>query len=173
MKLFKKTLKVNSKGEKPTYINITGEVKDAIKESEINEGILHVISPHTTCAVFFEEFVHDIDDRGDEYLQLDLNDVLERIIPKNTRIGQYNYPGEKHYEAVESWPNASSYLPNGDRSALLNCDAHLKASLLGSSETFEITKNTLGVGSTGYVYFVDFDTTRKRERNVKLVLIGE
>ena len=69
-------------------------------------------------------------------MQLDLNDVLKKLIPDELKEGQYRYPGEKHYQAVASWPDAEAYLPNGDRTALLNGDAHLKATLIGSSEPF-------------------------------------
>lgn len=62
---------------------------------------------------------------------------------------------------------------NGDRTALLNCEAHLKATLIGSSETFEVDNGALGVGTTGYVYFVDFDRTRSRTRKCKIIIMGE
>ncbi len=173
MAVFKRTIQVTSHGKTPTFFDVTPQVKQAIADSKIKNGICTVISPHTTCAVFFEEFVHDYTQDGDEFLQADLNDVLKKIIPDNIAEGQYRYPGEKHYATVASWKDAESYLPNGDRTALLNCDAHLKATLLGSSETFEVDDGKLGVGTTGYVYFVDFDRTRSRTRKCKIIVIGE
>ena len=56
--------------------------------------------------LYFEEFVHDYTENIDEFLQADLNNILQKLIPDNIAEGQYNYPGEKHYEAVASWPNA-------------------------------------------------------------------
>ncbi|MBU3179798.1 YjbQ family protein [Clostridium psychrophilum] len=173
MSIYKEQIILTSKGGTPSFFDITPSVKEAIKKSKIQNGICTVISPHTTCSVFFEEFVHDYTENGDEFLQVDLNNILKKIIPDNTAEGQYNYPGKKHYEDVESWPDAEAYLPNGDRSALLNCDAHLKATLLGSSETLEVDNGKLGVGPTGYVYFVDFDRTRSRTRKCKIIIIGE
>lgn len=173
MSVYKEQIKLASDEGKPTFFDITSSVKEAIKKSKIKDGICTVISPHTTCSVFFEEFVHDYNEHGNEFLQVDLNNVLKKIIPDHTSEEQYNYPGEKHYEAVKSWPNAESYLPNGDRSALFNCDAHLKSTLLGSSETLEVDGGKLGVGKTGYVYFVDFDRTRARTRKCKIIVMGE
>ena len=173
MNIYKEQINLTSHGKTPSYFNITPSVKEIIKKSKIQNGICAVISPHTTCSVFFEEFVHDYTEDGDEFLQADLNNVLQKIIPDNVAEGQYNYPGEKHYEAVASWPNAESYLPNGDRTSLLNCDAHLKATLLGSSDIFEVDNGNLGVGRTGYIYFVDFDRTRSRERKCKVIVLGE
>lgn len=173
MTVYKETIQLQSHGTTPTFLNITEEVKQAIQKSGIKEGLCTVISPHTTCAVFFEEFVHDFDENGNEFLQEDLNDVLTSIIPDQDKEGIYHYPGEKHYQAVESWPNAADYLPNGDRKALWNGDAHLKATIIGSSESFEVADGKLAVGTTGYVYFVDFDRTRPRPRKCKIVIIGD
>ena len=171
MTVFKKKLTLESHGKTPTFINITEELRAAIAESGIREGIATVISPHTTCAVFFEEFVHDVDETGTEFLQNDLNAVLEKIIPDQTDWNQYQYPGEEHYRAVERWPDAEAYLPGGDRTALWNCDAHLKATLIGSSETFDVTDGKLGVGTTGYCYFVDFVRTLARTRRCIIVVM--
>lgn len=148
MKVYKETIKLQSKGGNPTFLNITPEVRAAIAASGVQNGICTVISPHTTCAVFFEEFAHDIDEAtGMESLQVDLNNALKKIIPDHLKKEQFVYPGEEHYKAVESWPDAEAYLPGGDRTALFNGDAHLKASILGSSETFEVDNGKLGVGT--------------------------
>lgn len=173
MAVYRETVEVQSHGTTPTYVNITPAVRAAIEKSGIKEGICTVISPHTTCAVFFEEFVHDFTPEGEEFLQVDLNRVLSSLIPDQTREGIYLYPGEEHYRAVASWPNAEEYLPGGDRTALWNGDAHLKATLLGSSQTFSVEGGKLGVGTTGYIYFADFDRTRERTRKCKIVIIGE
>lgn len=173
MIIYKEQINLTSHGRTPSFFNITSSVKKIIEKSKIHNGICVVISPHTTCSVFFEEFVHDFTEDGDEFLQVDLNNVLKKIIPDHTEAGQYNYPGEEHYKAVESWPDAKEYLPNGDRTALFNGDAHLKATLLGSSEVFEVDNGKLGVGVTGYIYFVDFDRTRSRNRKCKIIIMGE
>lgn len=176
MAVYKETIGIKAHGQTPTFVDVTPQVKEAIANSGIKEGVVHVISPHTTCSVFFEEYVHDTIEDGTEFLQLDLDHCLQKIIPNQKEMppeGEYMYPGEAHFLDVESWPNASDYLPGGDRRSLLNCDAHLKATMIGSSATLEVTEGKLGVGSTGYVYFVDFDRTRGRERKCKVVVMGE
>lgn len=173
MAVYKETIMLHSHGDTPSFFNITDEVKEAIAKSGIQNGICAVITPHTTCAVYFQEFVHDYTEDGDEYLQEDLNEALKRIVPDETRFGQYNYPGEKHFEAVESWPDAEKWLPGGDRTLLFNGDAHLKATIIGSSEVFDVTDGKLNVGVTGYVYYVDFDRTRERDRKCNITIIGD
>ena len=81
MKIYKEQIDLRSHGTTPTFINITPQVKDAIAKSGIQSGIVTIISPHTTCSVFFEEFVHDTTEDGTEFLQVDLNDALKKIIP--------------------------------------------------------------------------------------------
>ena len=173
MAVYKETIAVESHGTTPTYVNITPQVRAAIQNSGIQNGTCTVISPHTTCSVFFEEFVHDFTEDGEEFLQVDLNRVLSSIIPDQTREGIFLYPGEEHYKAVASWPDAEAYLPGGDRTALWNGDAHLKATLLGSSQVFDVDNGNLGVGTTGYIYVADFDRTRPRTRKCKIIVMGE
>ena len=108
MSVYKEHLKLQSHGGTPSYINVTQQVRAAIENSGIKEGICVVISPHTTCGVFFEEFVHDVTPEGDEFLQADLNDALGKIIPDHTDAGQFRYPGPEHFAAVRSWPNAAA-----------------------------------------------------------------
>lgn len=174
MSVYKETIEdIESRGNSPTYNNITQPVKEIVKRSGIKEGICCVITAHTTCSVFYEEYVHDTLPNGKEYLQQDLDNVLEKVIPNQTAWGQYYYPGTKHFEEVESWPDYLSYLPSGTREELFNADAHLKATLLGNSSTFVVSDGKLDLSKTGYIYFVDFDRTHPRKRKCKVVVIGE
>ena len=66
-----KELCLQTKGKKITFFRITDEVKRFIEETQIINGIITVQTEHTTCAVFFEEMVHDFDIKGDEFLQVD------------------------------------------------------------------------------------------------------
>ena len=53
MAVYKETILLKSHGKTPTYVNITPQVREAIEKSGIQNGICTVISPHTTCSVFF------------------------------------------------------------------------------------------------------------------------
>lgn len=176
MTVFHKTLALTSHGGTPSFIDVTQLVREAVTESGIANGIVAVMSPHTTCSVYYDEWVHDLLPDGTDFLQNDLNMVLERIIPTQTDFPPaqgYSYPGIKHFEEVETWPSAAEYLPGGDRRNLLNVDAHLKASVIGSSSTFPIIDGALGFGVTGYIFFVDWDRARERQRKCQLTVIGE
>jgi len=50
-----------------------------------------------------------------------------------------------------------------------NCDAHLKASLIGCSKVLMIENGRLVLGRWQGVYFCEFDGPRRRELRVKIV----
>ena len=170
MKIVSKELVLRSNGRRVTYHNITDQVKSFLTEQGVSEGICTVPSPQTTCAVFFEEFVHDLDYNGDEFLQVDLNRVLERIVPREVTEGtDYRYPGAKHLDFLLSLNHKDH---PSDPAVLLNGDAHIRASLLGASEIFVVKEGQLMTGVVGSIYFVDFDQNRVRDRICHLNFIG-
>ncbi len=174
MKVYREEIKgLTSVGGRATYFNVTEQVKAIVEKSGITSGIVTVSSPHTTCSVFFEEYDHDVMPNGLTFLQQDLEKSLEKMIPYQDHWGQYFYPGTVHFETVEAWPDIKSFLPSGTREELYNCDAHLKSTILGASQTFEVDNGKLVIGVTGYIYFVDFDRTHSRNRRCRVAVIGE
>ena len=98
MAVYKKKIELQTLAGKPTYVDITEGVREAVEESGVKEGIAVVISCHTTCAVFSEEYDHDHTPAGDTFLQADLSDGLERIFPEQHDWSTYRYPGIQHFE---------------------------------------------------------------------------
>lgn len=171
MKTYKETLILRSNGNRPTYHNVTSQVKEIVEKSGIKNGICVVQSQHTTCSVFFEEYVHDTDFNGDEYLQVDLNRILDRIVPREMTDGmEYRYPGPKHLDFLMSLDDPQ--YPK-DPGTILNGDAHIRGSLFGASETFILDQGKLLTGSVGYIYFVDWDQNRVRDRKCHVMVMGE
>lgn len=165
-----KILTFETSDRKVDFRNIREEVFAFVEESGVKNGIVNIQTPHTTCSVFFEEMVHDFDIKGDEFLQVDLNHGLTKLFPKQeSEDHYYRYPGPEHRKfGVENDPDVAK-----DTSLLLNGDAHLKASLLGASETFAVIDGVVQTGQWGYIYFVDWDSCRPRTRKCILTLIGE
>lgn len=173
MAVYKGVVQAKTSEGKPTYVDVTDEVARIVRESAISEGIVTVISCHTTCAVFSEEYDHDKTPAGDTFLQADLSDGLSRIFPEQHDWSTYRYPGLDHFKEVESWPDPESWLPNLDRRMLWNGDAHLRSTLIGGSQTFEVANGVLEMNGLSSIYFVDFDRTRERTRQLKVVVMGE
>lgn len=166
-----KTLDIHTCTGRPSYHNITEDVRAFITESGIQNGICVVQTPHTTCSVFFEEFVHDLDYNGDEFLQVDLNRILDKIVPRElSENTNYRYPGQKHLDFLMGLddPNYPT-----DPGTILNGDAHIRGSLLGASETFIVKDGVPQIGTVGYIYFADWDQNRERDRKCHLLTMGE
>lgn len=164
-------LTLHSNGRRVTYHNITKDVKKLLEESGIQQGYCVVQSPHTTCSVIFEEFVHDRDYNGDEFLQVDLNRILDRIIPRElSENTDYRYPGPEHVDFLMNM-NDPNY--PADPGTILNGDAHIRASFFGASESFIIKEGKLQIGTVGSIYFIDFDQNRERDRTCHIMIMGE
>lgn len=171
MATYTETITLESFGGRVSYIEITEKVKEVVKNSNIKNGICLVQSPHTTCSVIFEEFVHDTDFNGDEYLHVDMNRILDRIIPRElSENTNYRYPGPKHVDFLMEL-NDPNY-PT-DPATILNGDAHIRASFFGASESFVLSESELQIGSVGYIYFIDFDQNRVRNRKCHIMIVGE
>ena len=81
-----------------SYHDISDEIRENIKKSELKNGCVVISSAHTTCSLYFDECMHDTNYWGDEYLQADINDVMEKIAPSMKMENQYHSPGPKHIE---------------------------------------------------------------------------
>lgn len=112
-----------------SYHDISDEIRENIKKSELKNGCVVISSAHTTCSLYFDECMHDTNYWGDEYLQADINDVMEKIAPSMKTENQYHSPGPKHIEFGLSL--GSKDYP-AEKWTMLNTDAHLKSSILAA-----------------------------------------
>ena len=164
-------IKIQTVANRPSYHDLRDALNIILKESKILNGTLVVTTPHTTCSFFYEETMHDTNYYDDDYLHVDINNVMEKIVPKMTSEHQYNSPGPKHIEFGLSLSD-SDYPPA--KWVMLNTDAHLRASIYGTnSQTFIIRDGELLSGSLGRLYFVDWDQLRERNRVVNTLIMGE
>jgi len=115
-------------------IDITGQVREAIKASKVMNGICHVFIPHTTAAV-------TINENADPDVVRDFLMEINKVIPFDD--------GYHHMEG--------------------NSAAHIKASLMGFSETIIIEDGRLLLGTWQGIYFTEFDGPRQRRVHVKII----
>ena len=91
MKFLTEYLWFNTK-TKRAYINITGQIEDLIKKSQVNEGLCSVNAMHITASVF-------INDDEDGLLN-DLDKWLEKLAPHEpTSAYNHNLTGEDNADA--------------------------------------------------------------------------
>ena len=166
MKVIRNKFEVKSDGLHPTFHDVTNQVKEIMASSNVKEGICTVYSHHTTCSVMIQECSHDRTFFNLEYLQQDLCNIMEKLVPTCRVENQYMHPGPKHIDFAMSVNEPGPWTS-------LNTDAHLRSVFFGRSETIAIEEGKLDLGEFGYVYFVDWDQIRDRKRVVQVVIIGE
>jgi len=159
-------IKLQSRDHMPYFHDITTEVKNIVADSGINNGLVTVYSHHTTCSVILQECSHDLNFFGRENLQVDLIEIMEKLIPTCRTQGQYHHPGPKHIEFALGNPGEV------ERDSL-NTDAHLRSSFFGRSENIILEDGKISLGSFGFIYFIDWDQVRERERVAEVLVMGE
>lgn len=163
--VYREAFKFQSNDKMPTFHNVTERANEAIVRSGIKNGIVVVYSHHTTCCVITQEAAFDMSMTGLETLQQDFVEMFEGFIPVCRKEGMYLHPGPKALAFAQEHGE--------DARGCNNTDAHLRSALVGRSETIVLIDGKLDLGDYGYVYFVDFDQTRARERTVQVQIIGE
>lgn len=166
MSVYHGEIEINGDLLRPTYEDISDRVREHLALSKIRDGICVVYSHHTTCSVITQEASHDTNLWGTEYLQQDLFDIMERLVPTCRTEGQYMHPGPKHIDFAET-------VVKEDGKFSLNTDAHLRSVFFGRSETVTVNKGELSLGEFGYIYFIDWDQLRARKRVCEVQIIGE
>ena len=163
--VYAKKIRVMSNNGVPTFHNVTEQARQALKESGVRTGTVTVYSHHTTCCVITQEAAFDMSMTGLETLQQDFVELLEQILPTQRREGMYLHPGPKALDfAAEHGEDARG---------CHNTDAHLRSALVGRSEVIAVYDGEMDLGEFGYIYFIDFDQTRARERTVDIIVMGE
>jgi secondary thiamine-phosphate synthase enzyme len=166
MKIYRESIDLQSEMLSPTFHDISEKVEEIVNKSGIKNGICVVYSHHTTCSVMTQECSHDKNLWGKEYLQQDLCNIMEEIVPTCRTEDQYLHPGPKHLEFAEN-------VAKEDGKFSLNTDAHLRSIFFGRSETIVIIDGELDLGEFGYIYFIDWDQLRARKRVCQVQIIGE
>lgn len=129
-----KTLSVHTNAHS-AMMNITRDVKDAVKELGMTDGTVTVFTPHTTCGL-------TINENADPDVVHDFLKQLEVMVP-------WCQPFYKHMEG--------------------NSAAHVKASMMGFSQTIIVEDGALQLGTWQGIYLCEFDGPRTRSVFVQTI----
>ena len=151
---------------RPTFDDVTVEVREIVTRSGVFNGCVLVYTPHTTCSVQIQEYSDGQTYWGTEFIMQDLANILAKIVPTCTAEGQYMHPCQKH---VDDAARLREELPSWS----LNTDAHLRSVIMGRSVTIPILDREMQLGEFGRIFFGDWDQTRARERTVIVQVQGE
>ncbi len=144
--MFTKTLFLETK-KQFELVDLTTHIKTAVLEAKIKNGIVSVFCPHTTASIRLNH--------NEPLLIQDIFKTLYRLVPIDA-----NYSHDLFEVRQSVAPNERS-----------NGHAHVKAFLMGSSETLPVKSGELALGAKQSVFFVDFDGGRTRQ--VHLAILGE
>ncbi|MGN8818618.1 secondary thiamine-phosphate synthase enzyme YjbQ [Oribacterium sp. HCP28S3_H8] len=135
MKFELKEISIRAKQEFE-MINITEQVKDTVRECGISNGIVYVITEHTTTGIAVNEALPCV--------EKDIMQTLDRLIPEN-----YPY-------------NHNHYLPSYGTIGG-NTPGHLKSLLTGNHCVFPIVEGKVKLGSAADIYFCEYDGIKNRK----------
>ncbi len=125
-------------------IRITDEVEEALRGSGIKDGLVAVITQHTTTGIAVNESL--------ECLESDLEAFLERLVPEDLPYS--------HARILPSYGSTAG-----------NPTGHLKSHLTGYSALFPLVGGRMLRGSAQDIYFCEFDGPALRTINV--VITGD
>src|SRR5690348_13527479 len=119
------------------FVDITDEVAETVRASGVRDGIVTVVSRHTTAAVRIQE--------AEPLLLEDLLGFLRRLAPSNVHYQHNDFRiGTHHMHDGES--------PNGH--------SHCLQFLLGTSETVPVMDGDLLLGEWQRIFLVELDGPR-------------
>jgi secondary thiamine-phosphate synthase enzyme len=133
------------------FIDITDEVAESVGRTGITDGIVTIVSRHTTAAVRIQE--------AEPLLLEDLLGFLHRLAPKNGHYQHNDFRIRTHHMHDDESPNGHS---------------HCLQFLLGTSETVPIMDGDLQLGEWQRIFLVELDGPRpKREVLVQIVGVAD
>lgn len=125
-------------------IKITDQVREAVEESGVGNGMVFVICLHTTTAIMINESLPCV--------EKDIELELERLVPRD-----YPYA---HTHMLPSYGTCSG-----------NAPGHLKSMLCGNHCVLPVVDGKMAGGHAQDIYFVEFDGLK--ERNYTIQIMGE
>ncbi len=136
-------LKIQSRRSEEA-INITALVEEAIAQSGVQNGLVHVMTTHTSSGLVVTE--------GIPCLEQDILTHLARLFPESE---------DYHHRRYLDYDGRLGF----------NADAHLKSVVGGISCSFPIENGKMARGSRQTIYFMEYDGPL--ERTCLIQILGE
>lgn len=145
MRVFSDTLQVAA-DRSCQFIDITDQVCDLVRQSQVSNGFVVIYSRHTTAAIVINE--------NEPLLLQDMEALLCRIASPDSPYRHNDF-------SIRTVNMEDGECPNGH--------SHLQHLFLGASETVPIMAGTLQFGRWQRVFLVELDQPRTREVLVQIV----
>ncbi len=125
-------------------INITDIVKETVEKSDIKDGVVFILSLHTTTGIFVNE--------GEPDVEADICEHFKKLVP------------------VDAVYQHARFLPSDGQMAV-NAVSHIRSALMGFQCFFPVEKGGMVMGSRQNIYLVELDGPQ--ERVFVIQLLGE
>lgn len=123
-------------------IKITEQVRKAVEDSNVKNGLVAVISAHTTTGIMINESLPCVEQ--------DIEATLERLVPRDA-----------------SYAHAHFLLSYGTTGG--NSPGHLKSMLAGNSCLLPVVDGKMYGGHAQDIYFVEFDGVKPRKYFIQVI----
>jgi secondary thiamine-phosphate synthase enzyme len=143
VKSFEETVKTSKNFE---IIDVTSKVEEFVKNSGVTEGTVTIASKHTTAAIRVNE--------NEPLLFKDIEMHVDSLAP------DHGY----HHDRIHERKDCPADEPK-------NAHAHLKALLMGASETLPVMNGKISLGKWQKILFIELDGPRERKYTV--VVMGK
>ena len=121
------------------FVNLTPQVRAALKESGIREGLCLVNAMNITSSVFIND--------NESGLHEDYARWLEQLAPFDPSPERYHH----------------------NRTGEENGDAHLKRQIMGREVVVAVTNAALDFGTWEQIFYGEFDGNRKKRVMIKII----
>ena len=138
MKSYRKVLEFTVPS-RMAFLNITGQVLGAVRDSDIREGLCLVNAMHITASVFIND-----DESG---LHEDYARWLEQLAPFDPSPERYHH----------------------NRTGEDNGDAHHKRQIMGREVVVAVTAGSLDFGPWEQIFYGEFDGNRTKRVLIKII----
>ena len=130
------------------FVDVTDDVARAVRSTGVQNGIVTIVSRHTTMAVRIQE--------AEPLLLEDLLSFLRRLAPANVHYQHNDFRVRTHHMHPDESPNGHS---------------HCLQFLLGTSETVPVEDGQLVLGEWQRIFLVELDGPRPK-REVLIQTVG-
>ncbi len=141
MKVYLEKLSIQTTKEME-MINITEKVEETVRRSGVKDGVVNVVTMHTTTGITVNE--------GIPCLEEDTLDTLKRLVPEGL---QYHH---------------ARYLDFDGRLGV-NAHCHLRGMLTGINAIFPVENGKVVRGGRQTIYFVEMDGPLSREYCIQIL----
>lgn len=124
------------------FFNITEQVKTIVEESGVTNGLVAVITAHTTTGILVNESLPCV--------ETDLNDLFNKLVPLDAPYA--------HAHFLPTYGATSN-----------NSQGHLKSALTGNHCVFPVIDGKVVCGGAQDIYLVEFDGPQLRRVYVEVM----